>query len=165
MLDLKFIRENTNLVRNAIKNKREKADLDALLQLDKKRRELIAEVESARAEQNKVTALIPEMKKRGKDASQVIAEMRALSDKIKKESDVLKSVESEIRDIQIRIPNIPHSSVPIGDESANEEVRRWGEIPKKDFKPKPHYEIAEKLEIIDFNRASRMSGSFFVGYR
>lgn len=165
MLDLKFIREHPDIVRNAIANKREKADLDALLQLDKKRRELIAEVESARAEQNKVTALIPEMKKRGEDASHVIAEMRALSDKIKKESDVLKAVESEIRDIQIRIPNIPHPSVPIGDESANEQVRRWGEIPKKDFKPRPHYEIAEKLNIIDFSRASRISGSFFVGYR
>ncbi|NIA28950.1 MAG: serine--tRNA ligase [Actinobacteria bacterium] len=165
MLDLRFIRENTELVRDAIKNKREKADLDALLQLDRKRRQLIAKVESDRAEQNKVTALIPEMKKQGKDASQVISEMRALSDKIKKASDELKAVESEIRDIHIRIPNIPHPSVPVGDESANEEIRRWGEIPKKDFKPKPHYEIAEKLEIIDFNRASRISGSFFVGYR
>ena len=165
MLDLRFIRENPEVVRQAIEAKREKADVDALLELDKKRRELIGQVESARARQNKVTGMIPEMKKRGEDASAVIAEMKTLSEQIKKQNDELKEIEAQIYDIQIRIPNIPHPTVPVGGEEANMEVKRWGEIPQKDFKPIPHYELAEKLGIIDFARASRMSGSFFVSYR
>lgn len=165
MLDLKFIRENPDLVREAIKNKNENADVDALLELDIKRRQLIGEVESARAEQNKVTQRIAEMKKAKQNATAIIAGMRSLSDKIKESNEALKQIEEKIYEIQIRIPNIPHSSVPIGDPGNNIEVKRWGIIEKKDFKPLPHYDIAEKLGIIDFERASRMAGSFFVSYR
>jgi len=165
MLDLKFIRENVDTVRKAIENKRESADVDKLIELDVKRRELIAGTEAGRANQNKVTARIAELKKAGQDASDVIKEMRELSEKIKKQSDALRDIESQIYDIQIRIPNIPHATVPVGSEKDNVQVKTWGEIPVKDFKPLPHYEIAERYNIIDFNRASRMSGSFFVGYR
>ncbi len=165
MLDLKFIRENIELVRNAIQNKHEKANIDELLALDVQRRELIAETEAARANQNKVTMRIAELKKAGQDAANVIKEMRDLGDSIKKQSDALRDVENKIYEIQIRIPNIPHHSVPVGSEKDNLQVKKWGEIPEKDFKPMPHYEIAEKYNIIDFNRASRMSGSFFVSYR
>ncbi|HPG41676.1 MAG TPA: serine--tRNA ligase [bacterium] len=165
MLDLKFIRENIDLVRNAIQNKHEKANIDELLALDVQRRELIAETEAARANQNKVTMRIAELKKAGQDATAVIKEMRDLGDSIKKQSDALREVENKIYEIQIRIPNIPHHSVPVGSEKDNLQVKKWGEILAKDFKPLPHHEIAEKYNIIDFNRASRMSGSFFVGYR
>ncbi|MBN1997087.1 serine--tRNA ligase [candidate division KSB1 bacterium] len=165
MLDLKFIRENSELVRKAIINKREKADVDDLLALDQKRRENISQVESARAEQNKITQRIAEMKKSGQDASATIAEMRDLSERIKNKTADLKQIEQDIYNIQIRIPNIPHPSVPIGTEADNKEVKRWGDIPKVDFKPKTHIDIAEKLGLIDFQRASRMSGSFFVSYR
>jgi seryl-tRNA synthetase len=165
MLDLKFIRENVDSVRKAINNKNDKADLDGLLALDVHRREIIGQVESARSEQNKVTVRIAEMKKAGQDASRVIAEMRELSDRIKAFDEELKTVEEQIYKIQIRIPNIPHVSVPVGSEKNNQEVKRWGKLPEMDFKPLPHHEIAEKLGLIDFNRASRMSGSFFVSYR
>ena len=165
MLDLKYIREHADLVKQAIKNKRENADVDALLDLDVKRRDYIGKVESARAEQNKVTQKIAQMKKAGQDATLVIEEMRQLAEAIKAMSDELKSVEDQIHDLLIRIPNIPHESVPVGGEQDNQLVKTWGELPEQDFQPVPHYDIAEKLGIIDFARASRMSGSFFVSYR
>jgi len=165
MLDLKFIRENPDLVRKAIENKREKADLDKLLELDVERRKIIGEVETARAEQNRVTAKIAEMKKAGQDATPIIAEMKELSAQIKVLNDELRNIENQIRDIQIWIPNIPHPSAPIGDEDKNEIIKHWGELPEIDFKPLTHYEIGERLDIIDFARASKISGSFFVGYR
>ncbi len=165
MLDLKFVREHPDLVRKAIQDKREKADIDALLALDVKRREMIAEVESARAEQNKATQKIAQMKKAGEDASPAIVEMRRLSNSIKEKSDQLKEVEAQIYDLQIRIPNIPDASVPVGGEQDNQIVKTWGDLPEQDYQPLPHNDIAEKLGLIDFARASRMSGSFFVSYR
>ncbi|MBN2357007.1 serine--tRNA ligase [candidate division KSB1 bacterium] len=165
MLDLKFIRENADLVRRAIHDKGEKADLDALLKLDVKRREIIGQVESARAEQNKMTGQIADMKKAKQDATDVIKAMRGLSDKIKSFDDDLRQIEEKIYQIQIRIPNIPHQSVPVGDAGHNKIIKEWGSFTEKDFTPLPHYEIAEKLNLIDFNRASRIAGAFFVGYR
>ena len=165
MLDLKYIRENPERVRHAIAVKHEKADLDALLDLDVKRRELIAKVESCRADQNRATQEIARMKKAGEDADTAITEMRQLSEKIKDLDSELKGVEAEMYDIQIRIPNVPHESVPVGGEEDNLIVKTWGDFNEQDYKPLPHYEIAETLGLIDFQRASRMSGSFFVSYR
>jgi len=129
MLDLKFIRENIDTVRKAIKNKRESANVDTLLELDIKRRELIVGTESDRANQNKVTARIAELKKAGQDASEVIKEMRELAEKIKKQNETLRDIENQIYEIQIRIPNIPHETVPVGSEKDNIEIKRWGEVP------------------------------------
>lgn len=165
MLDLKFIRENVDVVKQAIINKGEKANVEKLMDLDGKRRRLIADVESERAMQNKMTLKISELKKTGQDAGHLIIEMRNLADSIKEKSEILKSIEEEIHEILIWIPNVPHSSVPIGSEKNNKVVKEWNVQIEQDFKPKPHYEIAEKLDIIDFTRASRMSGSFFVSYR
>jgi seryl-tRNA synthetase len=165
MLDLKFIRENPDIVRQAILDKGDKADLDRLLALDVTRREIIGAVESARAEQNRVTQRIAEMKKAREDATAPITEMRGLGDRIKTLDEQLRTTEEEIYQIQIRIPNIPHASVPVGDPSHNKIVKEWGERPQQDFKPLPHYEIAEQLGLVDFARASRMSGSSFVSYR
>jgi len=165
MLDLKFIRENADLVRKAIAEKGDHADLDGLLAFDVQRREIIGAVESARAQQNKVTLQIAEMKKAKQDAAAVIAEMRAVSDRIRELEEQLREAEEKIFQIQIRIPNIAHATVPVGDASHNQIVRQWGEVPQQDFKPLPHYEIAEKLGLVEFNRTSRMSGASFVGYR
>ena len=165
MLDLKYIRDNADLVKQAVTNKRENVDVDVLLELDVKRREMIGSVESERAAQNRATQKIADMKKAGEDASGAIAEMRQLSDGIKQKTEELKTIEDRIHDVLIRIPNIPHESVPVGGEQDNVVVKTWGELPEQDFTPVPHYEIAEKLGIIDFARASRMSGSFFVSYR
>ncbi len=165
MLDLKFVRENPDIVKSAIQNKGDHADVDALLNLDETRRELIGTVESKRAEQNKVTTQIAEMKKAKQYASAVIEAMRTLSADIKRLDEERRTVESDIQDVLIRIPNIPHPTVPVGDESANQEVKRWGEPREFEFEPKPHTDLAETLGLIDFNRASRISGSNFVSYR
>jgi seryl-tRNA synthetase len=165
MLDLKFIRENPELVRKAILQKGDKADLDGLLALDVRRRGIIAQVESGRAEQNKMTVKIAEMKKAKQDAGAEISAMKALSERIKKMAEELAEAEQQIYQIQIRIPNIPHASVPVGDPSKNQEIKSWGDCGTGDFKPIPHYEIAEKLSLIDFARAARIAGSSFVSYR
>jgi len=165
MLDLKFIREHPEIVRKAINDKGDKADLDRLLALDVKRREIIGAVESARAGQNRATQQIAEMKKAGADTTAMINEMRALGDRIKAFEEELKTAEEAIYQIQICIPNVPHASVPVGDASHNQVVKQWGEPPKMDFKPQPHFEIGERLGLVDFARASRLSGSSFVSYR
>ncbi|HOX85998.1 MAG TPA: serine--tRNA ligase [bacterium] len=165
MLDLKFIRENAELVRQAIANKHEKADLDALLQLDNRRRELIAQVENGRAEQNRITLQIAELKKTKQDASPIIARMRQFSESIKQLDAELDSVQEQIHAIQIRIPNIPHASAPIGDASHNTIVKTWSDPVTLDFPAKPHWEIAENLDIIDFGRAAKVSGANFVCYK
>ncbi len=165
MLDLKFIRENPEAVRRAIRDKRASIDLDAFLALDAERRSLIGRVEAARAEQNRTTQNISALKKSGGDASALIAEMGRLSEEIKRMNEELRRVEAELYEMHIRIPNVPHPSVPVGTEKDNVVVKTWGEKPEFDFTPLPHYEIAEKLKLIDFSRAARMSGSFFVSYR
>jgi seryl-tRNA synthetase len=165
MLDLKFIRENAEVVKKAVRDKGEKVDIDKLLELDKNRRSIIGEVEQARAQQNRVTTQIAELKKSGQDATEIIAEMKQLAAKIKELSDVLRETEQQIHDIQIWIPNIPDAACPVGGEEANRVIKQWGQLPETDFRPRPHYDIAEKLDIIDFARASHIAGSFFVGYR
>ncbi|HPI74162.1 MAG TPA: serine--tRNA ligase [bacterium] len=165
MLDVKYIRENPEAVRQAVKDKGDHADVDGLLKWDAARREIIARAEAGRAEQNRVTQKVAEMKKAGQDASEIIAEMKALSDRIKAWDEELRAVEAQIYEIQIRIPNIPHASVPKGDPSHNVEIKRWGDPPKIDFQPLPHYELAERLGLVDFSRGANLAGSSFVSYR
>lgn len=166
MLDLKFIRENIDLVRQAAANKGEKVNFDLLLEADNKRRDLLKNVEDLKRQRNEASEQIGELKKVGKDASERILTMRHVADKIKELDDELRQVEQNIYDVQITIPNIPHPSVPVGaDASFNKEVKQWGKFTKFDFEPKPHWELAENLKIIDFNRGSKIAGSFFVSYR
>lgn len=165
MIDLKFIRENTNLVKTAIKNKREKADIDNLLQLDEARREKLQTVEKLKQERNTASQEIAQLKKQGESAEQQIQEMQKVAGQVKQIDTELKEIESDIRGIQIWIPNIPHTSVPIGqNETDNVEIKKWGEKFSFDFTPKPHWEMAEKLGIIDFDRGAKISGSFFLNY-
>jgi len=166
MLDLKFIRENLDLVKEGVKNKREKVDLDRLISIDSKRRKILQEVEQLKNQRNTSSQLIAKLKKEGKSADAEIAEMKKVGDRIKEMDTELRTLESEIKEIQSWVPNPPHSSVPIGQsEEDNIEIKKWGTLPELDFKPKPHWEIAEDLGIIDFARGSKISGSFFVSYR
>lgn len=166
MLDLKFIRANLDLVKEGVKNKREKVDLDRLISLDSKRRKILQEVEQLKNQRNTSSQLIAKQKKEGKSADAEIAEMKKIGDRIKEMDTELRTFESEIKDIQSWVPNLPHSSVPIGQsEEDNIEIKKWGPLPELNFKPKPHWEIAEDLGIIDFARGSKISGSFFVSYR
>ncbi len=166
MLDIKFIRNNVVRVKQAIQLKNDHADIDRLLQLDTERRQILTEVEALKHERNRVSEEIGRLKQRQQDASHLISQMKAVAEQIKQMDDRVKVLDQQIYDILIRIPNIPHESVPIGqDASANLEVKRWGELPPKDFKAKPHWEIGEKLGIIDFAGGSRVAGSFFINYK
>ncbi|NQT25781.1 serine--tRNA ligase [candidate division KSB1 bacterium] len=165
MLDIKFIRENSDKVREAIKQKRDHADLDKLLKLDEERRALVQKADNLKAERNRVSDQIATLKKSGQDASEDILKMRDVSEQIKQLDEGLRSAESGIHEIQMQIPNIPHESVPIGtSERDNVLVREWGKKPTFDFEPRAHWDLGPELEVVDFERASRLSGSNFVSF-
>lgn len=165
MLDLRFVRENPEKVKQSVIDRGGEVDLEQLLDLDKKRRECIKKADRLKEKRNKVSEEIGNLKKAGKDGSSAIAEMRKVSQEIKGLDESIKTIESQIHDILIWIPNIPHDSVPRGpDPSYNEIVKEWGSAPRFDFQPKPHWEIGSDLEILDFERGSRLSGANFVSY-
>jgi seryl-tRNA synthetase len=165
MLDLKFISENPQLVRKAIANKQEKADIDEILELDSRRKEIIQDVEKKKAERNKTSAQIAKMKKSGQDADAVIAEMKRLGEEISGMDDQLRDVEADLHDLLLTIPNIPDDSVPVGEtEDDNVEIKSWGEKPKFDFAPAPHWELGEKLGLFDLPAGAKLSGSGFILY-
>lgn len=165
MLDLKFIRENTNLVKQAVQNKREKVDIDKLIALDSQRRELLQKVEKLKQERNTASQAIAKLKKEGKSADADIANMQQVANEIKNLDSEVKEVESAAEEVQQWIPNMPHPSTPVGvGEQDNVEVKKWGRLPEMDFQLKPHWELAEKLGIIDFARGAKVSGAFFVNY-
>ena len=162
MLDIKFIRENPELVKQGAKNKKQDCDIDKVLALDETRREIIREVESLKAERNQATADIARKKKAGESADDAILATRQLGDQIKELDQKLTEVEADLQNLLIWIPNLPHESTPIGlDESDNVEIRQWGEKPKQDFKVLPHWEIGAKLGILDLEAATAVSGSGF----
>jgi len=166
MLDLKFIRENPELVKEAITLKNEKGDVDKLLQLDHNRRQIIMRVESLKKDRNDNSKLVAEYKKEGKDAGQVIEKTRDISDEIKKLDDDLAVIESEIKEHLDRIPNLPHASAPRGASSDdNVEVKKWGEIPSFDFNVKDHISLGDDLDILDFKRGGKVTGSGFPVYK
>jgi seryl-tRNA synthetase len=168
MLDLKFIRENPELVKQGVENKNEKSRVDEVLKLDEKRRELIIQTDELKAKRNQVSAQVPQMKKAGQDVAPVLAEMKRVSDEITVLDSDLKSVEEELDDILSYIPNLPHSSVPVGKSSdENVEVAQWlpdGFSFKQEFKPLDHVELGKKLKILDFERGAKISGSGFAVY-
>jgi seryl-tRNA synthetase len=163
MLDLKFIRENPELVRKNILLKGEDADLDLLLSLDEERRKIIAEVESLKHQRNVVSNEIARLKKEKQDPTAKIEEMRLVSDKIKAMDDELRQIEQKIKQELLRIPNMLHESVPAGkDSSDNPVVRTWG-VPLEEARPS-HLEIAKELNILDFERGAKVTGSGFAYY-
>ncbi len=162
MLDVRFVRENIELVKEALRKRDYDITVDEFLELDEKRRNLIREVEELRNRRNTVSEEIGKLKRQGQDASEMIAEMKTVSDRIKALDEQLREVDSAIRDFLLNIPNIPHESVPVGkDEEDNVEVRRWGQPREFDFEPLNHWDIGESLDIIDFERASKIAGARF----
>lgn len=164
MLDMKFIRENPELVEKAIKNKNEKTDLKKVLEMDKKKRELQFNFDTIRTEQNNVSKQIPELKKAKKDTTEIVAQMKIISNKIKFISSKLSEINEKLEIELLNIPNIPYKDVPIGGESENEFVREWGEKKQFDFNPIRHLDLIEKNKLLDIKRATKISGSGFVGY-
>lgn len=162
MLDIKFIRQNTDLVARALKDRNSGIDLTPLLNLDGRRRELIVQAEELKAQRNQFSQRIARAKKDGIDIEADREEMRRISDTIKSSDAELKEVELKISDIILTIPNMPHQSVPVGsDETANPVIRTFGEPRVLDFEPKPHWDLGEDLGILDFKRATKLTGARF----
>ena len=166
MLDIRFIREHTDVVKEGVRKKGEDpARVDGALKLDERRRQLLQQSENLKSRKNTVSAEVARMKSRKEDATAVIAEMRAVADEIKGLDDALKQVEEELRNTLLQIPNIPHPSVPVGRTPAeNQVVATWGEPPVIDFEALPHWELVEKLNIIDFVRGTKITGAGFPVY-
>jgi seryl-tRNA synthetase len=165
MLDLKFIRENTDLVKQALCDRNLDLDLDAFIKIDEARRKHLLELEELRAKQNKANNEISALLKQKKDTKVAISSMKEISTKIGGLEDKLKELETQLDKILLNIPNIPHSSIPRGDSANNKIVRSWGNVPKFNFKPATHIELAQNLDIIDFARASKITGSNFILYK
>jgi seryl-tRNA synthetase len=165
MLDLKFIRENRDLVRAGAEAKGITVNLDTICTADDKRKALIQEGDVLKAKRNQVSAQVGKIKKEGGDASGVIAEMESVKTRIQEIDSEMREVEKNLNALLLTVPNIPHPSVPLGKTPAdNKEVFRWGEVPKADFPMKPHWEFTDKFRIIDFNRGSKVSGAGFPFY-
>ncbi len=167
MLDIKYIKENTEYVKQRLIDKGRDCgvEIDAILELDAQRRALIGETESLKAEQNKVSKSIPQLKKEGKDTAEVFAQMKVLSDKIKADGETLKSIEDKYTELMLSLPNMPDADVVPGGKEANEAIRYHGEPHKFDFEPKNHVDICTNLGLIDYERGTKLSGSGFWIYR
>ena len=166
MLDMKFVRDNLDEVRQMLKNRNNPLNLDDFVELDKKRRELLQQTEELKAERNKVSKEISAMKKNKEDAAEKIAAMREVGSKISALDGELRDVEAKLKDIMLHIPNMPREDVPIGkDDTENPEVRRWGEPTKFDFEPKAHWDIGADLDILDADRAAKVTGARFTFYK
>ena len=167
MLDIKRIREDFDNVKKAVES-RGQGDfgIDNVITLDKKRRELLAEVEQMKNKQSISSKQIPVMKKEGKDTTELMAEMKNLSDEIKVLDAEVGQVEADLRDALLNIPNTPYKDVQVGaDDSANVELRKWGEPKKFDFEEKAHWDIGTDLDILDFERAAKIAGTRFTVYK
>lgn len=168
VLDIKYIRENPDKVKKGIAAKNEKDRVDNVLQLDEERRDIIGQVEELKAKRNKVSSQIPQMKKSGEDTTTVLAEMKDVSDKISEFDKKQRDVEEQLNDILMYIPNLPHESVPVGKTvEENVVVREWlpeGFSFENDKKFLDHIELGKKLNILDFERGAKISGSGFPVY-
>ncbi len=166
MLDLKFVRENLDVVKTMLKNRHNPLSLDEFEKLEKERREILGEVEALKNKRNTASKEISVMKKNGENADALVTEMREVGDKIKELDARLKDVETNLTDILLHIPNIPKEDVPIGkDDTENPEIRKWGEPKKFSFEPKAHWDIGSDLDILDAERAAKVSGARFTFYK
>ena len=166
MHDLNYFREHLPEFEQMAANRGVTLDFDGFRALDRERRALITSVEKLKAERNKASEEIARLKKSGQDASGIIAEMKRVSDEIKESDTRVAGLDERLREFMLTIPNLPHASVPAGqDSSANLEVRRWGAPPKFDFTPRPHWEVGEGAGILDFAAAAKIAGTRFAVYK
>jgi len=166
VLDLDFIRKHPDLVREAARRKGEEVDVDGFLDLDARRRKVIAEVEVLRSERNANSEEVAALKRSGGDASALVEKTREISDRIKTLDAELSELEEKFQQGSLRFPNLPADGVPVGKNAAdNVEVRHRGERKTFAFTPKPHWHLAKELDIIDFERATKITGPFFVLYK
>ncbi|MCI1633495.1 MAG: serine--tRNA ligase [Liquorilactobacillus nagelii] len=166
MLDIKMIRQNeTEIKRRLATRGVDSRTVDQLLAADQRRRELVVKTENLRQQKNEVSEQIAQAKRNKQTAADEIAQMKRVGQQIKQIDEELKMVQSNVQDLASRLPNLPHPSIPIGpDEDSNVEIKKVGTPKKFDFEPKPHWEIGEKLGILDFERGAKVSGSRFLYY-
>jgi len=168
MLDIKFIRENPELVKQSVENKNEKSTVDEVLALDKQRRENLQKVEELKAKKNKVSGEVARMKKAGENTDEIVAEMKSVSDSIKELDDQLRDIDEKLTNLLLWIPNLPHTSVPVGKSAAeNVVVRTWLPEGFKFENDEPildHFDLGKKLNILDFERGAKITGSGFPVY-
>jgi seryl-tRNA synthetase len=166
MLDIRFIRENPQIVKEAVKNRGYDIDIDGFLKMDIDYREKLQEVEKLKHDRNVATDEINKLKKEGKDISKKIKEIKEIPEKIKKLDEEIKEIKEKIDEISLMMPNIPAKDIPIGiDAVQNKEVKKEGKIPVFKFKPKFHWEIGEDLNIIDIERSIKLAGSGFYIFK
>ncbi len=165
MLDLKRIRDSEAEVRAALQARNSSVDLDAILDVDRRRRQLLTEADALKNKRNVVSREVGQRKKAGEDISAIQAEMRALGDRIAEIDREAVALDEQLAGLLLTIPNVPHSSAPVGrDSSDNVVARTHGEARKFDFDPLPHWELGEKLGLLDFGRATKISGAGFICY-
>lgn len=167
MLDIKVLRANFEEVKQKLQHRGEDlTDLGKFEELDTKRRDLIVESEKLKSNRNEVSQQVAVLKREKQNADHLIAEMKQVGEKIKELDDELRVYEEQLEQLMLSIPNIPHDSVPVGDtEDDNVEIRKWGNTPDFAFEAKPHWDIADHLGILDFERAGKVTGSRFVFYK
>lgn len=166
MLDIKLIRNNPEKVKQALAARRVQVDIDALLVLDQKKRDFQAQVEELKSERNTVSEDIGRLKREKQDAAEMIVKMKAVSEKIKAMDEQLRQLEQQLKSILLTIPNLPNEVVPVGnDDEDNKEVRHWGEPTVFSFEPKPHWDLGEMLDILDFARGGKVAGARFTVYK
>jgi len=166
MLDIKLLRTEPEKVKAALARRKEEVDIDKILELDAKKREILFEVENLKSKQNEVSKKIPAMKKAGEDVAPVFAEMKELSDKIKEIDEEIRALDEEINTRMLTIPNIPNAEVPDGTtDEDNVEVRKFMEPTKFDFEPKAHWDVGADLGILDAPTAGKVTGTRFTFYR
>ena len=166
MLDIKFIRDHSDLVREGIRKKGDVDRIEEVLKLDAQRRDNLQKGEALKNRRNVVSEEVGKLKRAGKDASAEIAEMDSVKSQIKALDDEARVVDEALNRLLLMIPNIPHPSVPVGTTPAdNQEIAAWGEAPVIDFKPKSHWELCQKLDIVDFERGVKITGAGFPVYK
>jgi seryl-tRNA synthetase len=155
------LRESPEEVREAAKKKGDPVDVDRILELDAQRRECVGKADELKAERNRVSSEIPKKKKAGEPVDEIFEQMRIVGGQIAELDERIRELDGETNDLLLKAPNLPHESVPVGDESCNELIRTWGEVPEFDFTVKPHWEIGPELELLDLERGAKISGSGF----
>lgn len=166
MLDLSYVREHLDIIEKMARDRGAKIDLDAFRSIDAERRQLVTATERLKAERNKASDEIASLKKSGQDASAILARMKDVSEEIKQSDVRIAELDERLKAFLLTVPNVPHSSVPVGHTSAeNVEVRRWGAPPKFPSAPKPHWELGEAAGILDFDAAIKMTGARFAVYK
>ncbi len=166
MLDIKILRQNPEIIKDALKKRNNDLDIEPAIELDKQRRAILTEVEQKKAKQNEITKQIPQMKKAGENTDAIFAEMKELSNEIKADDEKVREIDEQLRDFMLRIPNIPNADIPVGaDDSDNVEIRKYGEPRKFDFEPKAHWDIGTDLDILDFERGTKIAGTRFTVYK